>query len=125
MKLEVSKLTLAWKYITSGFGGVADYLIDILNNALGNLDARYKDNIQAVLNFALKIHALMESLKWLCPTKWQTAYKATLDAVKETVNALSDFSVTNDEIKFVYGKFMTAVDSWKSDDDGTCLDSVE
>lgn len=125
MKLKISKLTIAWKYLCGGFGNVADYLLDILNNALGNLDARYKDNIQAVLNFALKIHALMESLKWLCPTKWQTSYKATLDAVKETVTALSDFSVTNDEIKFVYGKYITAVDAWKSPDDGTCLNSVE
>lgn len=125
MKLEVSKLTLAWKYLCGGFESVADYLLDILNNALGNLDARYKDNIQAVLNFAMKIHALMEALKWLCPTKWQSAYKATLDAVKETVTSLSDFSVTNDEIKFVYGKYITALEMWKANDDGTCLDSVE
>jgi hypothetical protein len=125
MKLEVSKLTIAWKYLCGGFGGVADYLLDILNNALSNLDAKYKDNIQAVLNFASKIYSIMEALKWLCPTKWQTAYKATLEAVKETINTLSDFSVTNDEVKFVYGKYITAVESWKLPDDGTCMDSVE
>lgn len=125
MKLEISKLTLAWKYLCGGFGSVADYLLGILNNALGNLNAKHKDNVQAVLNFAMKIHSLMEALKWLCPTKWQTAYKATLDAVKETVTALSDFSITNDELTLVYGKYITAVDAWKSPDDGTCFDSVE
>lgn len=124
MKLEVSKFKLAWKYLSGGFGSVADYLLDILNNAIGNLDAKHKDNIQAVLNFSMKIHALMESLKWLCPTKWQYAYKSTLDAVKETVTSLSDFSISNDELTLVYGKFFTAVDAWKSSDDGTCLDDI-
>lgn len=125
MKLEVSNWSLVWNYLTGGFGGVADYLLDILNNALKNLDASKKDNIQSVLNFALKILATINALSWLCPTKWQTALKSTVAAIDKLIEALSDLSVTQAELTAVYGKFVTAVECWKSPDDGTCMDSVE
>lgn len=125
MKLDVSNLKLAWNYITGGFGGVADYLLDILNNALKDLDANKKDNVQAVLNFTTKVLNILKAISWLCPTKWQFAYKATIDAVQYTADALDDFTIKQEEVSAIYGKFVTAVECWKAPDDGYCMDSVE
>ena len=123
--LKVSKLTLAVKYLFGGFGGVADYLLDVLNNALKDLDANKKDNVQAVLNFTNKVLNILKAISWLCPTKWQFSYKATIDAVQYTADALDDFTIKQEEATAVYGKFVTAIEYWKSPDDGTCMDSVE
>lgn len=125
MKLNVSNLKLAWNYVIGGFGGVADYLLDILNNALRDLDASKKDNVQAVLNFTNKVLNTLKAISWLCPTKWQFAYKATIDAVQYTADALDDFTIKQEEFTAVYGKFVTAVECWKAPDDGYCMDSVE
>ena len=124
-KLEVSKLSLVWKWLTGGIEKVADYLLDLLNNALANLDDKDKESIQAVLNYATKIAASLTAFAWLVPSKWQTAYKATLKAVQAVVDALSDLTITADELLQLKEEFAAAVLAWKGEDDETCADCCE
>lgn len=124
-KLEVSKLSLIWKWLTGGIEKVADYLLELLNTALANLDEKDKESIQAVLNYATKIAASLTAFAWLVPTKWQTAYKATLAAVQAVVDALADLSLTADELLSLREAFATAVLAWKGEDDETCADCVD
>ena len=125
MKLEISKLKLLWKLMTGGIEKVADYLLDLMNNALANLDDKDKESIQAVLNYATKIAASLTAFAWLVPSKWQTAYKATLKAVQAVVDALSDLTITADELLQLKEEFAAAVLAWKGEDDETCADCVD
>lgn len=122
MKLEVSKLKIAWKWLTGGVGNVADYLLDLLNRALANLDADRRSDVQAVCNLAAKVAATLAAFKWLVPTKWQTAYGETIDAANEVVKAVEDLQLTAEELASVSACFATCVAAWKGEDDETCQD---
>lgn len=118
--MNISKLKIVLKYLTSGMGGVVDYLLDLLNNALAGLDPAKKDRIVAVLNLSKRVLATLRSLQWLCPTKWQIAYGETVGAVETTADVLTDLVLTPDELKKVADAFQKAVQEWKSGDDETC-----
>lgn len=36
--MNISKLKIVWKWLTGGIGSVADYLLDVLNDALAKVD---------------------------------------------------------------------------------------
>ena len=36
--MNISKIKMAWKYLTGGIGSVADYLLDVLNSAIASID---------------------------------------------------------------------------------------
>lgn len=120
--MDISKLKIAWKYLTGGMGGVADYLLDILNNALGSLDAKNVAKVQAVANTALRVSGTLKALSWLCPTKWQTAYSKTIVATETVVKALEDLNLTTLELNMLVNDFSSAVRAWKTPDDITCFD---
>lgn len=120
--MDISKLKLVWKYITGGMGKVVDYLLDILNQALAKLDPSKKEQIQAVLNLAKRVLAILKNLRFLCPTKWQTAYDETVEAVEAVVDAMEDLKLTPEELEKIVKEFKEAVEAWKSDDDETCVD---
>lgn len=119
--MKISKLTMAWKYLFGGVGSVVDYLLDILNQALANVDPKKKEQVQAVLNIAKKVCAILVAMQWLCPTKWQTAYSLTIEAVTDLICSFEDFEVTSEEFDKVRDAFAKAVDAWKSPDDETCV----
>ena len=119
--MKISKLKLVWKYITEGIGGVADYLLDLLNSALASIDPANKTKVQACLNVATAVLSALIALQFLCPVKWQTAYKETVEAVVAVVSALEDLSITADELLTVQKEFGEAVMAWKGPDDETCV----
>lgn len=119
--MDISKVKLLWKYVFGGFGSVADYLLDLGNSALAALDPGKKERVQGALNLFLRITALMNSLAWLCPTRWQSAYVESVEAVTAVAAALEDLEVTQDELAKVRKEFGEAVAAWKSDDDATCV----
>lgn len=123
--MNISKWTIAWKYIFGGVGSVADYLLDVLNKALASIDVGNRAKIQAVLNTANKVLATLNAFAWLCPTKWQTAYRKTVDAVQTVSDALADLTLTLDELSAVKANFVDAIVAWKSPDDETCVDCAD
>ena len=121
--MNISILTIAFKYICGGIGSVVDYLLDILNNAINSLDPKDQKKIQAVSNIALKIVSVLKTLQFLIPTKWQTAYDSIIVAVERVFVALEDLKVENAELSEIQDSFKEEVIAWKGDDDETCVDS--
>ena len=122
--MDISKLKIAWKYLTGGMGGVTDYLLDLLNKALASIDPAKKEQIQGVLNLAQRVLSTLTSLSWLVPTKWMTAYNCTITAVGSVVNALKDLKVEASELDQIRESFEDAIEAWKSPDDATCEDCI-
>lgn len=120
--MDISKLKLAWKYLTGGMGGVTDYLLDVLNNAVNSIDPNNKKKIQAVLNVVEKVLGTLIALKWLCPTKWQTAYTQTILAVSDIVESLSDFDISAEDVSCIANNVKGTIAAWKGEDDETCVD---
>ena len=125
----MSKLALTWaalKGLLNPFGSVFDsvatYVLERVNAALNAIDVGKREKIQAALNIAAKALAVLTAIAWLCPVKWQTAYKATIEAVAEVCTALVDLHLTIEELSNVRTKFGKAYDAWQSPDDGTCVD---
>ena len=123
--MNISTLKIAWKYLTGGIDSVAGYLLGIMNNALGSISAGNKAKIQAVLNVCEKVLATLTALKWLCPTKWQTAYSATMMVICDIVDSLRDLNISDGELTIIRDKFTAAWKAWESDDDETCVDCLE
>lgn len=123
----MSKIKLAW----SAFCGfinpcksigesVCDYALGVLKTALGSLSDATKARIQATLNTAERVLAVLQAVKWLIPTKWQTAYSATIEAVTETIDSLRDLEITTTELATVTERYNAAYLAWMSPDDETC-----
>ena len=130
--MNISGIKFVWKTVIgflnpwgSAISSVAGYLLEVLNSALAKIDPKRKDNIQAALNIANRVLAVLVALKWLCPTKWQTAYAATIAAVTVVVNALQDLQLTTEELVNIRNDFNAAVIAWNGDDDETCIDCID
>lgn len=127
-KTKMNKLALTWtalKGLLNPFGSVfeslADYALGYVNEALGGLNVSRKDRIQAALNITTKALAVLNAVAWLCPVKWQTAYKATVGAVQDVCDALFDLHLTMDELANVRERFSKAYAEWFGPDDETCV----
>ena len=120
--MNVSKLKFLFKLVFSGFGSAVEYVLEIINNSLSKISSENKTKVQAVLNIARNALAILNAVTWLCPVKWQTAYMKTLDSVQTVVDALSDLTLTIDELHSVQEKFADAIAAWKSPDDESCQD---
>ena len=134
--MNISKFKIVWKAITGFlnpfssatakvFEYVADCVLDTINSTLGSIGEPNKAKIQACLNIAEKGLAVLTAIKFLCPTKWQTAYTSSVAALLAVTNALSDLNVTEAELSGIAKAFDEAVKAWKSPDDDTCVDCVD
>jgi hypothetical protein len=130
--MNISGIKFVWKTVIgflnpwgNAISSAAGYLREVLNGALAKIDPKRKDNIQAALNIANRVLSVLVALKWLCPTKWQTAYAATIAAVTVVVNALQDLQLTTEELVNIRNDFNAAVIAWNGDDDETCIDCID
>ena len=126
--MNISKTRLIWEAVKgavnpwgSAFGNIVDYLLGLLNGALAKIKDGDKQKVQAALNIALKVLATLKAVKWLCPTKWQTAYGETIEALEAVVESLPDLELLPEELERIGKEFKEAVEAWKSPDDETCV----
>jgi len=115
-----------WKIISKflfwgGVSGIIEYVLEVLKNALESLADTTKAKIQAALNLALKVLSILEMIKVFVPTKWQSAYSLTIQAVESCVSSLTDLEITKEELDMVCDKIAAAYNAWKSPDDDTCV----
>lgn len=121
--MNISKFKLVTTFLFGGgVSGVIEYLLGVLKAALAGLSDTTKEKVQAVLNLALKVLSILEVIKCLVPTKWQTAYVKTLVAVQTVVESLTDLEITKDELDVICDRVTAAIDAWKSPDDETCVE---
>lgn len=114
--MNISKLKIAFKYLFGGMEDVVDYLLDIVNQALAAIDPDKRAKIAAAYNTLCKVLATLTALAWLVPTKWQSAYKATLGAVADAADALADLKIEAAELTKVRDAFNAAVLAWRGGD---------
>ena len=120
--MNISKFKIVWKYLFGGTPSVVEYVLGVLNKALSSIGETSKEKVQACLNTAIRVLAVLTAIKWLVPTKWQTAYGNTIFAVQGVVDSLSDLEITKDELTTVADRCKVALAAWKSPDDETCVD---
>lgn len=123
--MNISKFKIVWKYLFGGTSSVVEYVLGVLNKALSSIGETSKEKVQACLNTAIRVLSVLTAIKWLVPTKWQTAYGNTIFAVQGVVDSLSDLEITKDELGIVADRCKSALDSWRTPDDGTCVDGSD
>lgn len=120
MKLTTIKVLIA--LATGGVDGVVTLGMEALNDALSNIEPGNKAKVQSALNIAEKVLSVMVALKWLCPTKWQTAYSKLAASINMACMALEDLNITDEELQKLIDSVKAAFEAWSSDDDETCVD---
>lgn len=113
--MKISKLKIAWKFVTGGREGVLDYALDVANTFAARLADAKKNDIKEYLATAQSILDTLNSLSWLCPKKWLRAYTLTLSAFADLVDALEDLKVTPDELTAVCNAFRIAYAAWRAE----------
>lgn len=113
--MNISKLKLAWKFITGGREGVLDYALDVANTIADRIPNAKKEEIGKYLATARKVLDTLNSLSWLCPSKWRQAYSFTLSAFGALVAALDDLKVTQDELTSVCNSFKLSYAEWRAE----------
>ena len=114
-RMNISKLKLAWKFITGGREGVLDYALDCANTFADRLADAKREDIKSYLATARNILDTLNSLSWLCPSQWRQAYALTLSAFADLVAALDDLKVTQDELTAVCNAFRIAYAAWRAE----------
>ena len=114
-KMNISKLKLAWKFLTGGREGVLDYALDCANTFADRIADAKREDIKSCLSTARNILDTLNSLSWLCPSKWRQAYALTLSAFADLVAALNDLKVTTDELTEVCNSFRIAYAAWRAE----------
>ncbi len=114
--MNISKLKIALKYIFGGIDSVMEYLLEIVNAALAKIDPANRAKIAAAYNTISRVASTLLALKWLCPTKWQSAYEMTIMAVSDSASALEDFKIETAELTKVKDAFAAAVAAWRAVD---------
>lgn len=113
--MKISKLKLAWKFITGGREGVIDYALDVANTFADRLADARREDLKSYLSTARNILDTLNSLSWLCPSKWRRAYTLTLYAFSDLVDTLDDLKVTPDELTPVCNSFRIAYAAWRAE----------
>lgn len=116
----MSILGILLRFATGGVSGIVNYGLTALNNAVAKIDPNKKATIQAVINIASRVVASLSAFRWACPTRWQTAYTAVIDAVSGVLDACADLVITEEEAVRLGAKIELAYKAWNSDDDETC-----
>ena len=114
--MNISKIKLALKYLFGGIDSVVEYLLDIVNQALGKIDPSNRAKIAAAFNTTQKVLATLSAFQWLCPTKWQSAYSVTIESVKAVVDALEDMEISAKDLSVIKDAFNSAIMAWRTDD---------
>ena len=113
--MKISKLKLVWKFIAGGREGVLDYALDVANTFADSLADAKREDLKSCLSTARNIIDTLNSLSWLCPTKWRIAYDITLSAFGDLVAALDDLKFTPDELTAVCNSFRIAYAAWRAE----------
>lgn len=113
--MNISKLKLTWKFITGGREGVLDYALDVSNNFANKLPDAKKEDLKSYLCTAHNILGTLDSIYWLCPSKWLYAYTITIGAFADLVSSLDDLKVTKDELTAVCDNFKLAYAAWRAE----------
>ena len=113
--MNISKIKLAWKFITGGREGVLDYALDCANTFVDRLADAKKEDLKSYLATARKVLDTMSAVSWLCPKKWLAAYEETVAAFGALVAALDDLNITKVELTDVCNSFRIAYAAWRSE----------
>ena len=113
--MKISKLKIAWKFLTGGREGVLDYALDTANTFADRLPDAKKDDLKSYLATARSLLGTLTSLSCLCPSKWRQAYALTISAFADLVAALDDLKVTQVELTDVCSAYQLAYAAWRAE----------
>ena len=114
-EMNISKLKFVWNFLTGGREGVLDYALDCANTFADRLADAKREDIKLYLSTAHSILGTLDSLSWLCPSKWRQAYNVTLSAFADLVAALNDLKLTPEEFTAVCNAFRIAYAAWRAE----------
>jgi len=111
-QLNVSKLSVAWAYITGGWAGLAKILCEAFTKLLAKADpAKLKEysalasNIAKFIRYGIDLFIKDEKIK--------TAAESTAKAIDELAQHISDGIYKEEELNADIDNITACIDAWK------------
>ena len=108
--MNISKLKALWRLATGGWAGLAEYILETVNDALKRLDVtKLAQMAQVVKAVATAVSALTP----LLPARYAAPVRVTFAALDSLAMALADGRVTPEELDVNIDAVEAAIVAWK------------
>lgn len=109
--MNISKWGSLWALATGGFVGLATYILEAVNKWLATLDQSKLAEVAKIVNAVSS--ALQILLSTFLPAKYRMAATTTIDALNGLASALSDGTLTQEELDRQIALIEAAIAAWK------------
>lgn len=109
--MNISKIKAAWAFLTGGWSGLAQYLLQAVNAVLEKCDA---EKCRKTATIAISVAAIVKTAcDVFAPEKYKVAAANTVDALETLATALEDGQLTEAELNDNIDAISTCVEAWK------------
>lgn len=112
--MNISKLNIAWKFITGGREAVVDYVVGVLNDFIGREDIASK--VREGYELSMKVLGYLQKYASWCPKKWEREYSVLIATTSTLTGVFSDGKITSAEIAACTEQFKKAYEEWMKED---------
>lgn len=111
--MDVSRIKMFFLSLWGGKEAVADYLLDIANNAVQKLIDGNKEKWDGAYSTLTKVAKFLDCLGWVLPKSWVADYNRVAGCIETILLALEDGKLTSEEAKEIGEKFRLAYAGWR------------
>jgi len=110
--MNVSKVKMIFKYMTGGFEGIVEYLLDLFNDMIQRLP---KDEVAKYAQLAKDIAVFVDNIATalIKNEAKKLAAKATAQCFADLATALLDSELTEDELDCIIESVKAAIKAWQ------------
>lgn len=109
--MNISKIKAAWAFLTDGWSGLFQYLLEAVNSLLAKCDA---EKLKSSAKISLGVAAIVKTAcDTFAPDKYKSAATKTIDALTTLASALEDGNLTAAEIDANIKAISDCIDAWK------------
>lgn len=121
--MDVSILKTVCAYLLGGVPRAIQYLFGVLNVCFTATLMRPTKNFAPLYNTVSRVLAIANLLRWLCPTKWQSAYVKLQSALSVILYGLQQDDIDREKAAQLHDYCLESLREWeKQDDPATDID---
>ena len=106
-----NKIVLCTKFVFGGFESATDYILNLLNEFLCNVNIA--ERVNKIRDFAETAVTYLRKYEKYCPAVWASDYAKLMGVVQTLVDILEDGKVSSEELEKAIAAVKDAIEEWK------------